>query len=99
MNPVPLIIQLLTGALGGNATGKLLKNLDLGLLGNSLAGIVGGGLGGQLLNLVGMGVGPSGSLDLMAIIGSVASGGVGGGVLMVIVGIIKSLISKGNAAA
>ena len=40
-----LIISLLSGAAGGNIVGKLLKNLDLGPLGNSIAGIIGGGLG------------------------------------------------------
>ena len=50
-----LIISLLSGAVGGNAAGKLLKNLDLGVLGNSVAGIVGGGLGGQILSGLGAG--------------------------------------------
>jgi len=46
---LPLIIQLVSGALGGNVAGSLLKNFSLGTLGNSIAGIVGGGLGGTLL--------------------------------------------------
>lgn len=41
-----LIIQLVLGAIGGNLGGALLKNLSLGTIGNSIAGIVGGGLGG-----------------------------------------------------
>src|SRR5262245_8883555 len=47
MNIVALIIQLISGAAGGNLVGALLKKLDLGTLGNSIAGILGGGLGGQ----------------------------------------------------
>jgi hypothetical protein len=83
--------------LGGNAAGKLFKSLDLGTLGNSIAGILGGGLGGQILNLLGIGVGgEGGSLDLGSIIGNIASGGVGGGVLMAIVGAIKAAIAKGK---
>ena len=89
-----LIIQLITGAVGGNITGKLFKNLDLGTLGNSLSGIAGGGLGGQLLSLLGLAASSSGSLDPAAIIGSIASGGVGGGVVMAIVGLIKNLLAK-----
>jgi len=54
---LPLIIQLVTGALGGNVAGKLLKNLSLGTVGNSIVGILGGGLGGQLLGMLGMGAG------------------------------------------
>ncbi len=89
-----LIIQLLGGAAGGNLTGKLFKNINLGTLGNSIAGILGGGLGGQLLGMLGVSAGPSGSMDLGNIIGSVLSGGVGGGVLMAIVGAIKKAMAK-----
>lgn len=95
MNIVALIIQLVCGALGGNITGKLFKGIDLGTLGNSIAGILGGGLGGQLLNALGMFAGAQGgSLDLASIIGNIASGGVGGGVLMAIIGLIRSLMAK-----
>ena len=48
-----LIIQLIAGALGGNAGGAMLKNLNLGTAGNSIAGILGGGLGGQILGMLG----------------------------------------------
>ena len=44
-----LIISLIAGAAGGNGIAKILKNLDLGPLGNSIAGIIGGGLGQQIL--------------------------------------------------
>lgn len=93
---LPLIIQLLTGAAGGNLVGKLAKKIDLGVLGNSIAGIIGGGLGGQLLGMLGVAAAPSGALDLNAILGSVASGGAGGGALMAIIGVIKSLLAKGK---
>ena len=39
---LPLIIQLISGAAGGNLAGSLMKNLSLGTLGNSIAGILGG---------------------------------------------------------
>ena len=48
-----LIIQLIAGALGGNAAGAMLKTLNLGTAGNSIAGLVGGGLGGQILGMPG----------------------------------------------
>ena len=95
MNIVALVIQLLSGAAGGNIAGKIIKKIDLGTLGNSIAGILGGGLGGQLLNMLGLGAGgEAGALDLAGIIGSIASGGVGGGVLMAIVGAIKSVLAN-----
>jgi uncharacterized membrane protein YeaQ/YmgE (transglycosylase-associated protein family) len=88
---IPMIINLVSGAVGGNVAGKLFKNLNMGTLLNSVAGIVGGGLGGQLLSMLGVG-GGGGSMDLMGIIQTVASGGVGGGVLMAIVGAIKKMM-------
>ena len=39
-----LIMQLIGGAIGGNAAGGVLKNFSLGTLGNSIVGILGGGL-------------------------------------------------------
>lgn len=92
---LPLIIQLISGAVGGNVAGKLLKNLDLGPVGNSIAGLLGGGLGGQLLGALGVGAATdAGGLDLTSILTSVAGGGVGGGVLMAIVGAIKKAMAK-----
>ncbi len=92
-----LIIQLIAGALGGNAAGAMLKNLNLGTLGNSIAGILGGGLGGQILGMLG-GAGAAaattGGTDISSIIGSLASGGVGNGVLMAIIGVIKNAMAK-----
>ena len=89
---LPLIIQLASGALGGNLAGSLFKNVSLGTIGNSLAGILGGGLGGQLLGI--LGVAASGGMDLTGILSSVAGGGVGGGVLMAVIGLIRKAIAK-----
>jgi uncharacterized membrane protein YeaQ/YmgE (transglycosylase-associated protein family) len=96
MNIAALIIQLLTGAVGGNVVGKLVKKIDLGTLWNSILGVIGGGLGGQILSQLGLDAGPSGSLDLESILKSVASGGTGGGVLMAIVSVIKTALAKGK---
>jgi len=97
-NIIPLIIQLISGAVGGNVAGALFKNISLGTLWNSVAGIVGGGLGGQILQAVlGVGAGTAGAaanLDVGAILSQIAGGGVGGGVLMAIIGLIRSVMSK-----
>ncbi|MBT8298477.1 MAG: hypothetical protein HKP42_10190 [Maribacter sp.] len=90
---LPLLIQLVSGALGGNVAGKLLKNMSLGTLGNSIVGILGGGLGGQILGMLGMDV-DGGGMDMAGILGSVAGGGVGGGVLMAIIGVVKKALAK-----
>jgi len=55
MDIVGLIIQLICGAAGGNIAGALLNKYNLGTLGNSIVGILGGGLGGQLLGMLGAG--------------------------------------------
>lgn len=95
---LPLIIQLVSGAAGGNIAAALLKNLNLGTLGNSLAGILGGGLGGQLLSMAGMGGlaaggAAAGGLDVGSIISSLAGGGVGGAVLMAVIGLVKNAMA------
>jgi len=46
---INLIIQLIAGAVGGNAAGAAVKNVDLGTLGNTIAGAIGGAGGGTLL--------------------------------------------------
>jgi len=99
MNITSLIIQLISGAAGGNAAGAMLKQFSLGPVGNSILGLIGGGLGGQLLGmLMGSGAGTAaasaGGLDISSIISNVAGGGIGGGILMVIVGLIKSKMAK-----
>ena len=64
-------------------------------------GIVGGGVGAQIIGaLVGGGAeaaaGPGG-LDIGSIIGQIASGGVGGGILTVVVGLIKQAMGSQKA--
>ncbi len=77
-----LIIQIVSGIVGGNAAGKATPNFDLGTLGNTIAGALGGGAGGQLLQaLVPMLAGAAGGgLDVGAILGQVIGGGAGGAV-------------------
>jgi hypothetical protein len=71
----------------GNIAGSLLKNFNLGPVGNSIAGLVGGGLGGQLLSMMtssGAATAAAGSgLDLSSILSGVGSGGLGGAIVMV----------------
>jgi len=91
-----LIIQLISGAIGGNLAGTQLKEKSLGTVGNSLAGLVGGGLGGQILTaMLGLGAaGGPGGLDIGALVSQLAGGGVSGAVLTVIVALIKAKFAK-----
>jgi uncharacterized membrane protein YeaQ/YmgE (transglycosylase-associated protein family) len=83
MNIISLIIQVISGAIGGNVAGAAMKESSLGTLGNSIAGIVGGGVGGTLLQMVmGTAAAGGGGLDLQSILANVAGGGVGGAILM-----------------
>ena len=102
MDPVSLIIQLLSGAAGGNVAGSLLKNLSLGTLGNSLSGVVGGPIGSFILAKLIPGMGAvsgaagAGGLDIGSILGQIAGGGIGGGALMAIIGLVKSMMAGGS---
>jgi len=95
---LPLIIRLVSGAVGGNLAGAIMKNFSLGTMWNSIVGILGGGIGGTVLGLLGLGSpevsDAAGSMDLGSIVGSVAGGGVGGGVILAIVGAIRNAMNK-----
>lgn len=91
-----LIIQLISGAVGGNLAGAALKDKSLGLLGNTIAGLVGGGVGGQVLSMLIpalAGAAAGGSMDIGSIIGQIAGAGVGGGALMAIIGVAKQMMA------
>lgn len=96
-----LIIQLVSGAAGGNIAGNLLKQYDLGTVGNSIAGIIGGGIGGQVLGAIlgSGGAAAAGNLDLGSIVAQIAGGGVGGGILMLIIGIVRQAMSGQSAGS
>jgi hypothetical protein len=90
---VGLIIQLISGAAGGNVVGLALKQYDLGTVGNSIAGVIGGGVGAQIIGVLldggeGAVLGPGG-YDIGTLIAQIASGGVGGGALLLLVGLLK----------
>ncbi|GAA0723436.1 hypothetical protein [Dokdonella soli] len=89
---LPLIIQLIAGAVGGNAAGAASKNMSLGGVGNTIAGAVGGGVLGQLLQMAlpmlsGAG---GGGVDVSAMAGNVVGGGVAGAVVTAVIGLIKN---------
>ena len=88
---INLIIQIIAGALGGNGAGNALKDLNLGPLGNTIAGAIGGVAGGQLLSaLIPALAGAAGTTDVGALVGQAVGGGISGAILTAIVGFIKS---------
>lgn len=99
MDITSLIISLISGAVGGNAAGKVLKNFDMGTLWNSVAGIVGGGVGGQIITALGIDPGAaaaavSGSADMGSIVSQIGGGGVGGALMLIAASIIKKMMAK-----
>ncbi len=82
-----LIIQLIVGALGGNAAGALLKKYSLGPLLNTVVGLIGGTGGANLLDKLNVNLGSG-------MVNDVAGAGTGGAILLLVVGVIKGLLVK-----
>lgn len=88
-----ILINLVAGALGGNAIGKSSANFDLGTLGNTIAGLVGGGVLGQIVTLLLPAItsaAATGNFSAGNIVAQVIGGGAGGAILTAIVGAIKN---------
>src|SRR3990167_1519170 len=97
---VNLIIQLVAGAIGGNAAGSAMKNVDLGKLGNTIAGAIGGLGGGQILEMLVPAMSAAaegGGFDIGSIVGQLIGGGAGGAILTVIAGLLKNMMAGKNA--
>jgi uncharacterized membrane protein YeaQ/YmgE (transglycosylase-associated protein family) len=95
MDITSLIIEAVSGAVGGNVAGAAMKEKSLGAIGNSIAGIVGGGVGGTILQtILGSAAAGGGGMDMQSILANVGGGGVGGAILMAVVGIIKSQMAS-----
>ena len=91
-----ILLQLISGGVGGNIAGALLKKLNLGPVGNSIAGVIGGVITGQILKMAGSGgvaaataAASSSGMDMGSILSNVGGAGIGGAVLAAIVGLVK----------
>jgi hypothetical protein len=93
---IPLLVQVIGGAAGGNVVGAILKNANLSAILRTVLGIIGGIGGGQLASLTGI---------LASVLGQQASTGgeiaghagasaIGGALLTAIVGMIKQSANK-----
>ena len=88
---IALAVQWASGVVGGNAAGSLFRSLSLGLLGNSLAGLIGGGVGSQLVNSsLRLAATPAlaDGLDLSTLLTQAAAGGIGGVMAALLVGLM-----------
>jgi len=77
-----ILMQLISGAVGGNLAGLAMKAKSLGTLWNTIVGVLGGGIGGQLLDALGV-------LQSAGLLGDIGGSAVGGGLLMFIVSLFK----------
>jgi hypothetical protein len=91
---VDLLVQAVSGAVGGTAAGSILKDLSLGKPGDAISGAIGGGLVGQILNSVLGGGGDVAGMDVGAVVKDIVGGGVGGAVVMAIIGMLRNAMMK-----
>ena len=94
MDIVSVVVQLVSGVVGGNIGGMLLKRYSLGMAFNSVAGLTGGVLGGQLLGMPTSGGEAAAATGVSAILSNIASSGVGGLVVMLVVALLKAMVGK-----
>lgn len=87
---IPILIQLISGAAGGNVVGGLLKNIDLSKVLRTILGIVGGGQLAALIPALTAILGADGG---GAMVGQAGAGAVGGGLLTLLVGLIKKAMA------
>ena len=51
---IPILVQLIGGGVGGNGIAAVLKQVNLGPVGNTIAGAIGGWLGTWLTTIAGL---------------------------------------------
>ncbi|WNJ92136.1 hypothetical protein [Bosea sp. 685] len=88
-----ILMNLVAGAIGGNAAGKATPTFDLGTLGNTISGLVGGGVLGQIIPLVLPALATAvqgGSFSVGSIVTNLIAGGAGGAILTAIIGAVKN---------
>src|ERR1700722_7053987 len=96
INMEQILINLAAGALGGVGAGKSSPTFDLGMIGNIISGLVGGGVLGQIVTLLLPSVvaaAQSGNLNISSIVSQVIAGGAGGAILTAIIGAIKNKVA------
>lgn len=88
-----LLINLVAGAIGGIGAGKSSPTFDLGMIGNIISGLVGGGVLGQIVTLALPSVVAAaqlGNLSVSGVVSQLVAGGAGGAILTAIIGAIKN---------
>jgi hypothetical protein len=88
-----LVVHLAGGVIGAIIAGAIFSRISLGGLGNAVAGLIGGGVGGALLTT--LFAFPEASfaagMEPMAIVRQAAAGAGSGFVVMMVLGIFRSI--------
>jgi hypothetical protein len=94
---LPIIVQIVTGILGGQAVGAVLQNVAMSQLPKIISGAVGGVAGGALLSsLLGgaAGADPAAAGALGGLLTDALGGAGGGAILTGIVGAVMKAMNK-----
>lgn len=102
---LPLIISLVSGAVGGNVAGAAVQEKSLGGVANTVLGLLGGGVGDFILKALGVigtaaassatGASATGhEMDIASLLTNIGVSGVSGGALTAIISLIKDAMAK-----
>ena len=105
MDIVSLISSLVGGAVGGNVAGPATQDKNLGVLGNTISGLIGGAASTYILQAMGVisaiASGSQadvahalGAIDWSALLSNLGAGAGGGAILTAIVTYIKDAMAK-----
>lgn len=91
MDIVSIIVNLISGGVGGNVAGAGLKDKSLGVIGNSIAGAIGGTAGAWIIKALGF-LSAFGITDMSigSLLGAAGTSAVSGGIITAIIAMIKS---------
>jgi uncharacterized membrane protein YeaQ/YmgE (transglycosylase-associated protein family) len=96
MDYVTLASQLLGGVTAAFLAGRVLRDLDLGIVGDVVVGIVGGSLAGLILtnylSLVPAGLPDGRMAPPLSVLAQIAAGATGGVILLILTGLLTSLV-------
>ncbi len=81
---LPLMIQMISGAVGGNVASGVLRQVGVNAMARTVAGAIGGIGGGMLLTIFGI------ETPVTGLIADGIGGLVGGGILATIVGVVAA---------
>jgi hypothetical protein len=94
MNILPLLIQLVSGAVCGNIVSSATEKISLGPIVSSLTGMLGGEVGARLLQLVTVNGQLENSSDVRIFLTSLLGGAAGGAAITAVLGWIKVVLGR-----